>query len=77
MVKSPLIDGEVCNRGYLTVRNNRVAICQRLGTRISTGLEVFAIPKDECRFDPCSRSQKDCCGVAELQKNQHRCRGKL
>ena len=49
---------EVCNRGYLTVRNNRVAICRRLGTRISTGLEVFAIPKDECRFDSCSRSQK-------------------
>ena len=48
----------MCNKGYLTVRNNRVAVCRRLGTRISTGLEVFAIPKDECRFESCSRSQK-------------------
>lgn len=66
MVKSPLDEREVCNRSYLTVRNNSVANCQRLGTRINTGLEVFAMLKDECRFDSCSRSQKDCCGVAEL-----------
>ena len=44
MVKSPLVEREVCNRSYLTVRNNSVANCQRLGTRISTCLEVFAIP---------------------------------
>lgn len=50
--------GEVCNKGYLTVRNNSVANCRRLGTRISTGLEVFAMPKGECRFNSCSRPQK-------------------
>ena len=50
--------GEVCNKGYLTVRSNSVANCQRLGTRISTGLEVFAMPKDECGFNSRSGPQK-------------------
>jgi hypothetical protein len=77
MVKSPLDGGEVCNMNNLTVRSNSVANCRRLDLRISTGLEVFAILKGEGRFESCSGPQKYCCSVAELQKYQHRCRGKL
>ena len=36
---------------YLTVRNNSVANCRRLGNKISTGPEVFAMPKDEWKFE--------------------------
>ena len=39
--------------GYLTMRNNSVANCRRPGTRISTGPEVFAMLKDDCRFKSC------------------------
>ena len=39
---------------YLTVRNNSVANCRRLGNKISTGLEVFAMPKDEWKFESSS-----------------------
>ena len=39
--------------GYLTMRNNSVANCRRPGTRINTGPEVLAMPKDDCRFKSC------------------------
>ena len=54
MVKPPPKMGEVCNKSYPAMRNNSLANCQRLDTRISTCLEVFAMPKGECRFDSCS-----------------------
>lgn len=52
MGKSPHSRG-VCNMQNLTVRRNSVANCQRLDSKISTGLEVVAIPIDECRFESC------------------------
>ena len=61
----------------LTVRRNSVANCQRLDSKISTGLEVVAIPMDECRFESCPRSQKIVVVLQNFEKNQHRCRGKL
>ena len=51
--KSAPTDGEVWNMGYLAMRNNSVANCRRPGTRINTGPEVFAMLKDDCRFEPC------------------------
>ena len=61
----------------LTVRRNSVANCQRLDSKISTGLEVVMIPIDECRFESCPRSQKIVVVLQNFEKNQHRCRGKL
>ena len=62
---APVMMGEVCNKGYLTVRNNSVANCQRLGTRRSTGLEVFAMLKDECGFDSrLGATKKNGCSAA-------------
>ena len=37
----------------LTVRRNSVANCQRLDSKINTGLEVVMIPIGECRFESC------------------------
>ena len=37
----------------LTVRRNSVANCQRLDSKINTGLEVFIILTDECWFESC------------------------
>ena len=61
----------------LTVRRNSVANCQRLDSKISTGLEVVMIPIDECGFESCPRSQKIVVVLQNFERNQHRCRGKL
>ena len=49
----------------------------KVGLKISTGLEVVAIPIDECRFESCPGSQKIVVVLQNFEKNQHRCRGKL
>lgn len=61
----------------LTVRRNSVTNCQMLDSKISTGLEVVAIPIDECRFESCPGSQKIVVVLQNFKRNQHRCRGKL
>ena len=67
----------VCNMHNLTGGEtvSRAAKCWI--KKISTGLEVVAIPMDECRFESCPRSQKIVVVLQNFEKNQHRCRGKL